>query len=225
MIFIPSEEWQAAYPGAAAGVLALRGVANPPEHPELEQRKAELESRLRAEYGGLDRAGLASLPTLQAYAAYYKRFKKSYHVQLQLESVVFKGKTLPRVAALVEAMFMAELQNQLLTAGHDLDTLQLPVQIRVARGDETYTLLRGQEETPKAGDMLMADQQGIISTILYGPDARTQITPATQAALFTVYAPPGIPAAAVQRHLEDIRDLAQLISPAAEVALLQVFTA
>jgi len=41
-------------------------------------------------------------------------------------------------------MFMAEIENRLLTAGHDLDNLQLPVCLDVTKGDEVYTLLRGQ---------------------------------------------------------------------------------
>jgi hypothetical protein len=42
--------------------------------------------------------------------------KKTYHIALQLEPVVLKGKSLPNVAALVEAMFTAELGDLLLTA-------------------------------------------------------------------------------------------------------------
>lgn len=46
--------------------------------------------------------------------------KKTYHVALQFESVVFKGKALlNNVAALDESMIMAELDDLLLTAGHD----------------------------------------------------------------------------------------------------------
>ena len=45
-----------------------------------------------------------------------KHLKKTYHVQHQLESVVLKGKSLPNVAALVAAMFMAERDDLLLTA-------------------------------------------------------------------------------------------------------------
>lgn len=146
---IASEAWRAAHPGAAVGVLAVRGVANPPQHPALDAAKARLEQALRERYAGLDRATLGQLPVLQAYAAYYKSFKKTYHVQHQLESVVFKGKSLPNVAALVEAMFMAELQDLLLTAGHDLSALRLPLTLDVAKGDETYTLLRGEPQTLK----------------------------------------------------------------------------
>src|SRR5512141_2203553 len=131
----------------------MRDVVNPSFHAELEKRKSTLEQELRARYAGQDRAALGQLLILQAYAAYYRRFKKTYHVQLQLESIVFKNKTLPSVAALVEAMFMAEVKDLLLTAGHDLDSLHVPLTLDVAQGEERYTLLRGQEQALKAGDM------------------------------------------------------------------------
>src|SRR5512143_1651573 len=145
-MFQLSERWKQAYPDAHAGVLAMRGAANPAHEARLEQRKAALEEELRGRYAGQDRAALLHDPRLQAYAAYYRRFKKTYHVQLQLESILFKGKSIPSVAALVEAMFMAEIKNLLLTAGHDLDLLQLPLTLDVARGAERYTSLRGQEQ-------------------------------------------------------------------------------
>ena len=222
-MFIISESWRSAYPGAHAGVLAMRGVANPPQHPELEGRKAALEAALRARYAGSDRAALKALPAIQAYNAYYKGFNKTYHLLLQLEGVVLKGRSIPSGAALVEAMFMAELGNLLLTAGHDVDALVLPIVVDVAGGDERYVMLSGQEQTLKAGDMFMRDGQGVISSVLYGPDARTRITAATRAALFTVYAPSPIEAQAVRQHLQDIRDNVLTIAPRAEVEALEVY--
>src|SRR5512143_2868764 len=156
-MFQLSERWKQAYPDAHAGVLAMRGAANPAHEARLEQRKAALEEELRGRYARQDRAALLRDPRLQAYDAYYKRFKKTYHVQLQLESILFKGKSIPSVAALVEAMFMAEMDGLLLTAGHDLDTLHLPLTLDVADGTESYTLLRGEPQVTKAGDMLIRD--------------------------------------------------------------------
>ena len=157
-----SDAWKAAFPGAAVGILAMRNVANPEHDAELERRKEELESQLRTRFAGSNRASLLALPTLQAYDAYLSRFKKTYHVQLQLESVAFKGKPIPRVAALVEAMFMAELKNLLLTAGHDLDAVQPPVRLNVSNGSERYIMLNGREQVLKPGDMLIADAQGVV---------------------------------------------------------------
>lgn len=224
-MFVVSDRWRAAFPGAHVGVLALCGVANPGRAAALEARKAALIERLRQRFAGQDRRAIEALPTIRAYSAYLKRFKKSYHVQLQLESVAFKGKPIPSVAGLVECMFMAEIEDQLLTAGHDLDALGLPLRLDVAQGEETYTLMRGEPQQLKPGDMCIADGVGVISSIVYGPDRRTRITPATRNAFFTVYAPAGIGAALVQAHLATIRGHVAAIAPAASVALEAIHAA
>ena len=103
MEFTLSEKWKQQYPGAFVGVLALGNVQNPTNHPQLDTRKTDLEEEIRTQYAGMDRTKLRALPEMQTYHTYYKRFKKSYHVQLQLESIAWKGKSIPSVAALVEA--------------------------------------------------------------------------------------------------------------------------
>ncbi len=220
-----SETWKTAYPGAAVGILTLRNIADPERPPALEARKAELEARLRARYAGYDRAALKALPQIAAYTAYYKRFKKTYHLLLQLESVVFDGKPIPRMAAPVEAMFMAELDDLLLTAGHDLALIEPPIRLDIAKGDERFVNIAGQENTLKSGDMFIADATGVLSSIIYGSDQRTMITPATQQAIFTTYAPAGIGAEAVREHLQHIRDNVSLVAPDVETAFLDVYTA
>ena len=90
----------------------------------LDARKKDIESRLRNKYVGFSRANLLSIDTLNAYKNYYKKFKKTYHVQLQLESVVLKGKSFPNVTPLVDANFASEMETLLLTAGHDTDLLE-----------------------------------------------------------------------------------------------------
>ena len=222
-MFELTEAWKIAFPGAHAGVLVMQNVVNPAGHAGLEQRKEALVNELRANYGRLDRGQLASLPALQVYDTYYKRFKKTYHVQLQLESIAFKGKSLPSVAALVEAMFMAEVKNMLLTAGHDLDALQLPARLDVTRGDEVYTLMRGQPQQVKPGDMIISDGIGIMSNIIYGPDQRTQIQPGTRNVIYTTYAPAGIGKQAVSEHLQDIQEYVRLFAPDAQTEMLQIF--
>ena len=222
-MFEVTSAWKTAYPEALAGVLVMREVSNPAHHALLESRKSALEEELRTQFAGMDRAALGSHPVLQAYAAYYRHFKKTYHIQLQLESIVFKGKSIPSVAALVESMFMAEMQDLLLTAGHDLDTLQLPFVLDVAAGDEQYTLLRGEEQTLKQGDMMIRDQAGVISSIIYGPDQRTQITPETRSVAFTAYAPPGIDEQTVINHLKHIKENVMVFAPQAKVDLLNVY--
>jgi DNA/RNA-binding domain of Phe-tRNA-synthetase-like protein len=218
-----TEAWNKAYPGAHAGLLGLSGVANPEMSAALEHEKADLEGALRSRFDGYERVKLRSLPVLQAYHEYYRRFDKTYHVQLQLESLVLKGRDIPRQAALVQCMFMAELKNLLLTAAHDGDRLAYPLRLDIATGEEVYTQLNGHEQTLKSGDMYIADGEGVISSVIYGPDQRTRLRPETRRAVFTVYAPAGIAEAAVQEHLQDIARFVRLVSPQAEVEILEVF--
>ena len=224
-LFVVTDAWRAAWPGAAAGVLAMRDVANPAGHPALERRVAEREAALRARFGGADRAALRALPRLQAYAAYYKRWGKTYHVQLQLESVALKGRPITRASALVSAMVAGELEHLLLTAGHDLDAVAPPVTLTVAAGAERYQLLGGQEQALQAGDMTMADGRGTLSSVLYGPDERTRFRPETRRVLFAVYAPPGIGGQAVAAHLEGLAAAVRLVCPDAAIEALEVHEA
>jgi len=222
-LLIISDEIKKVYPKALLGILLMKNVCNPNQHEELNQCKFELENSLRKKFANLNKTDLKGMEPIKTYHDYYKRFRKTYHILLQLESIVFKNKSIPKVASLVEAMFMAELKNFLLTAGHNLDVVGIPIKLDVASGGEKYTLLNGQEKELLSGDMMISDSQGIISSIIYGPDKRTQITPDIQNVLFTVYAPPGIEKSKVFLHLQDIQNYVHIIAPESEVELLKVY--
>jgi DNA/RNA-binding domain of Phe-tRNA-synthetase-like protein len=217
--------WHEAHPGATVGLIAFRGVSNPATHERLNSTAAELEEDICSRLGAADRETLRATPPLPAYAAYYKRWGQRYHVGMQLGSVAQKGKSIPRVAALVEAMFIAELRNLLLTAGHDLDEIALPVRLAVGAG-ETFTAPNGQEQTVKAGDMFIADANGrVLSAIITGPSDFARIGPNTTSALFYTYAPPGIDPALVSTHLDDIDRNVRLIASNAECIAREIVTA
>ena len=63
----------------------------------------------------------------------------------------------------------------------------------------------------------------MISSVIYGPDRRTMITADTKRVLFTVYAVPDIGAQAVRQHLEGIEANIRLVSPDAQLELLEVY--
>jgi DNA/RNA-binding domain of Phe-tRNA-synthetase-like protein len=202
----------------------MMNTVNPANHPDLDARMSEIESEIRNNFSEAGRPAIRKLPAMQAYTAYYRKFQKTYHVQLQIESVAFKNRHLPRSSALVSAMFAAELKNQLLTAGHDMSTVRLPIVLDVAKGDESYTSMNGKVQTLSPTDMFISDTKGIISSIIYGPDNRTPITPDTSEVLFTVYGPEGISSQQITGHLEDIRSFVNLVSPDAHTATLEIIS-
>jgi DNA/RNA-binding domain of Phe-tRNA-synthetase-like protein len=155
---------------------------------------------------------------VQAYQAHYRPFGQTYHVVRQLESVALKGRDLASPGgALVSAMFAAELDSLLLTAGHDVDALVPPLVVDCSQAGDRFVGINGQERELKPGDMLMRDALGIISAVLHGPDQRTRFAETTTSALFVTYAPKGIARADVQRHLDEIAANVRLTDPSAEV--------
>jgi DNA/RNA-binding domain of Phe-tRNA-synthetase-like protein len=217
-----TDAWSRTFRGAVVGILVMRAVRNPERSDALEAEKRRLEARLRS--ATRDRS--ARLERIaRAYADYYRAHGKTYHVKAQLESVARKGKSIPSRAALVEAMFMAELENLILTAGHDLDIVVPPVQVDVTDDDDRYVLLNGREAVLGRGDMMMADGAGIVSSVLRGPDLRTRITGQTRNVFFAAYAPKGVGEAAVRAHLQDIQANVKLIAREARVDELSTLTA
>lgn len=215
-------EWSGYYPNASIGTLVIRDVQNFPAHEKLNLVKCELEERLREKYSGLTRNELKSIHPIDIFVAYYKKFGYSYHVLHQLESVI-RGKSIPNVSSLVEAMFMAELKNMLLTAGHDFETISLPLECKLSAGKEQYTGINGKNLTTVRNDMMITDAEGVLSSILRGPDLRTRISQDTTRVLFTTYAPPGIKEALVYQHLDDIETYIRVISEQSKTDTKQVY--
>jgi len=203
------------------GVLVLERVQRKADGKMLAVKQA-LEEELREKYGRMARDELKSLHPMNVYISYYKRFGYTYHVLPQLESVA-KGKPLPDGLPLVTAMYMAELKNMLLTAGHDLDKIQLPLQAQYSNAEVRYTTLSGKTISTVPGDIIIADQFSVISSILRGPDLRTAITEDTRRVLYTVYAPRGVEKQWLSQHLNTIESYVQIFSGEAITYLKEVF--
>ena len=217
-------EWRTSHPGAIIGLLELSDVGGIRSSTKLEARKRELESHLREQYQGLTRKDFLALPILSAYDRYYNRFDKTYHVQLQLESIVLKGKSLPAVSPLVDANFMAEVETFLLSAGHDAAKLVEPVVMDVSREGESMTQMNGVPKVIRAGDMIMRDAESLTCSILYGQDNRSPISPDTSHVLYVTYAPPGVPAESVEAHLRTIETNIRLFAKSAVLEQLRLLT-
>jgi DNA/RNA-binding domain of Phe-tRNA-synthetase-like protein len=210
-----TEGWRRAHAGATIGLLELSGVGNTEQSPILESRKRELETQLRETYQDFDRKDFLAVPILAAYRRYYRQFKKTYHVLLQIESIVLRGKGLPTVSPLVDSNFLAEMETFVLTAGHDAKELYEPILIDVSSEGEMITQLSGGSKAIYAGDMIMRDAKGISCSIIYGQDNRSPISSATTQVLYVSYAPSGVSTESVNSQLQGIEENVRLFSPSA----------
>jgi len=212
-----TDEWCKAHPGAIIGLLELSGIDNTRPSPQLEASKREVEARLREHYRDFNRQGFLALPVMAAYERYYKRFDKTFHVLLQVESIVLKGKDLPNVSPLVDANFTAEVESFVLTAGHDVARLRGAICMDVSRTGDEMMRMNGASKAIQAGDMIMRDVDGVCCSILYGQDNRSPISPETSHVLYVSYAPAGVEAEVVEAHLRQIEENVRLFAEGAVV--------
>jgi DNA/RNA-binding domain of Phe-tRNA-synthetase-like protein len=217
-----TKSWLGLVPDAGVGLLWIKNVPNTSDHPDLAVERKKLAASLRKQYADLDRQSLRSDPVYAVYDAFYRKFRKTYHLQLQLESVVFKEKAIFSPSALVSAMFMAELKTGLLTAGHDVAALKPDLKADVATGDETFQRMSGENQQLKEGDLYIADHEGILSSIIYGPDQRSQIQNETDQVIYTTYRLPGISGQQVREQFEYLEYCLRLFAPDAEREMLLV---
>lgn len=204
--------WHNAHPGATIGLLELSGMDNTLPSPRLDEQKHETEAMLRKRYQDYTRQDFLALPAMAAYERYYKRFDKTYHVQLQVESIVLKGKNLPNISPLVDANFIAEVETFVLTAGHDVAKLNGQISMDVSIEGDHMMQMNGTSKVIRAGDMVMRDANGICCSIIYGQDNRSMITAGTTHVLYVAYAPAGISAELVESQLQKIEEYLCLLS-------------
>jgi DNA/RNA-binding domain of Phe-tRNA-synthetase-like protein len=117
---------------------------------------------------------------------------------------------------------MSELKTGLLTAGHDFAVLKPDLQADIATGEEFFQRMSGENQQLKQGDLYIADQEGILSTIIYGPDHRSQIRKDTNQVIFTTYRLPGITKQQVREQFEYLEYCLKLFAPDAERELIIV---
>jgi DNA/RNA-binding domain of Phe-tRNA-synthetase-like protein len=205
--------WKEAHPGGIIGLLQISNADNSGPAPILEREKRAVEDRLRARYAGFSREDFLALPAMRAYHRYYRKFGYTYHVLLQLESIVHKGKSLPAVSPLVDSNFVSELETLILTAGHDVEKLEPPVMIDVAREGDLITQMNGTDKHVPVGDMLMRDKRAPACTILRGQDNRSPISANTSHVLFVAYAPAGVNEDQVTAQLGGIERYVRMFAP------------
>lgn len=215
LLISATDEWKISHPAATIGFLELSEVVSTCSSPRLDEWKRETERSLRERYQGFTRQDFLSLPVMAAYERYYKHFNKTYHVQLQVESIVLKGKNLPSISPLVDANFVAEVETFVLTAGHDVTKLRGSISIDVSRKDDHMIQMSGVSKAIRAGDMVMKDGDSICCSIIYGQDNRSPISSETSRVLYVAYAPAGVPMELVDTQLRRIEENIRLFSPTA----------
>lgn len=193
------------YPTATFGSLTINNQQNRKTHPDIEQAKRLIEKKIRETYPVPEED-----PIIQSYAGYFDKWGKTYPIEFQINSIK-KGRTFPQVSTHVDCMFMAELENRILTSGHDRDAIQGRLVYDLADEGEEYVKLNGKKQVLLINDVILKDDEGVLASVLFGPAARTSIKMETVNPLYFAWCPVGIDRETVDMHLSTITKFSKIV--------------
>ena len=151
------------------------------------------------------------------YFRYFRKFKKTYPVMMQFESVLLKGREFPRWNAVTAVPFLVELETHVLCGTHDIDRLMGPVELYQAEAKKPFEGLRGDEVHTYPGDVTGRDAGGIIFSMIAGADDRTCIHPDSRHVFHPVFGTPDTDQAVIENALRRLEFFVKVLAPDAEI--------
>ena len=152
-----SQDAKIAYPDLKVCIMDIRSSVKLSFSDILAAMKKDLEAKIRNEMKQPE-----TLKNVIGYNSFYKKFSSKVPMEFQIKSVL-DGKNIPAFNPALTAMFMAELKNVTLTAGHDLDVLGEEIIVMLADGREEYTKINTKVQQLKKNDIFASDGNSIES--------------------------------------------------------------
>jgi len=118
-----------------------------------------------------------------------------------------RGKPLPRVNTLVDAMNLVSLQLQCPLGVYDWDRIVPPVIVRIGRPDEGYEGISG-DPLRLDGRLVLGDGEGLFGNPSHD-SSRTRVTESTVRALIVAWAPAEAPNSFLESVLSEITQVAE----------------
>lgn len=200
---IRTERLKSIYPTAPFGVLKLSSF-KPDKDDAFKKIRGEEISKIEPRFENYMRADFVKNDPICHYVKYFKKFKKTFILLQQMESIFVKKLYFPIVPPAVDALILTEMKHGLLVATFDTAKLKEPVFIDVAHGDEAYISANEKEITLKAGDIFIRDDEGAILTHVYGQDIRTRVDSDSKDIMFVITGVEGVTVDKVETALKDI---------------------
>ena len=150
------------------------------------------------------------------YFRFYRKFKKTYPVMQQFETVMFKGRPFPEEDPVTAVPFLLELTTFVLSGTHDIDRIDGPLTIFTPDAKLPFDGMRGDSTHTYPNDICGRDDTGIIFSMIAGADSRTCVHPDSRHVFYPVFGTPDIAPALIEDALETLSGFVRTICPGAK---------
>lgn len=151
------------------------------------------------------------------YFRFFKKFKKTYPVLMQLESILLKGRPFPDANPITAIPFLAELETQHLLGAHDVEQVQGGVQLFAGTEKAPFPGMRGEEVHTYPGDFCGRDDGGIIFSMIAGADDRTCVQESSTHVFYPAFGVAGQSVEELTAVLNRLEEYVRTLAPDAEI--------
>lgn len=180
------------YPDFVAGYVTASGVTVEPAVEGLIERKRQVFSDIKAKLGAVD---LLDLPEVKSYRAFFKtmgadpakyRPAPEYLVKRALDD------RFPSINNVVDSCLLATVEHWVATGVYDLEKVKGELRTTLASDTVPFELIDGRKLSPKPGEVILKDDQRVLSAYTLGDAKATMVTYKTSRIIFVVWNAPGI---------------------------------
>lgn len=175
-------------------------------------KEAEL-AAVRAEGSDYDRE---TVFRQDPYFRYFRKFRKSYPVMMQVESFLVKGRPFPEGAQINAVAFLTELKTHILLGTHDVDRIKGELVFYSETEKTPFTGMFNPDSHSYPKDMTGRDDEGIIISMIAGADDRTCIHEDTSHVIYLIFGLPDM-SVSIEEVAAQIRKSALVLAPSAVI--------
>ena len=196
------------YPELTIGYAIARNVKVERIEKKLEDEKKSVVKEIQGKYASTP---VLEIPEVKAYREFYKALGVDpTKVRPPVEYLLRKAMagSFPSINNLVDLCLLASVRHSAIVSVYDLDKTKGNLTIDIARGDETLQLIDGRTVTPAMGEVLLRDEEKILTAYTLGDAKATMVTPQTKNALLIAWNVSGISRQQVEAALNLTTDYA-----------------
>jgi DNA/RNA-binding domain of Phe-tRNA-synthetase-like protein len=182
------------YPDFIAGYVLVSGVTIEAAVEGLVDRKREVFSELKARHGGTQ---VTEIPEIAAYRNFFRTLgadPASYRPANEYLLRRVLDDKFPSVNNVVDCCLLASVEHYVSGGVYDVLKVKGEAKTTLAGPTESpFELIDGRKLAPKPNEIILRDDQKIISSYMLGDSKLAKISHETSTALVTLWNAPGIP--------------------------------
>ena len=155
----------------------------------------------------------------EPYFRYFRKFKKTSPVMMQVESFLLKGRPFPEGKYTNAVAFLTELRTRCLLGSHDADRIEGDLIVYKETEKTDFPSIHGGLAHSYPGDVTCRDDHSVVVSMIAGADERTCLKEDSRHVLYFAFGTPGMSPETLRGYLDRVGEYVKVLAPGAGIKM------